>query len=130
MFKRTKTTYCKLGALMTVGTVAFAGDAFAAANTFSTISNKIGASIAALPGLISGIAYLIGIILAVLGIMKIKDHVENPNQTPLKEGAIRLIAGGLLFALGFLMEVMLNTVGDSSATVKAVKLKGVTFTVN
>ena len=134
MFKRTKTSLFTLGALVAVGTLLIADPAFATpapgGNNFSTIAGKIGTSISALPGLISGVAYLIGVLLAVLGVMKLKDHVENPTNTPLKDAVIRLIAGGMLFAIGFLMEVMLNTVGDGSATVGAVKLKGVTFGVS
>ncbi|MEZ5919460.1 MAG: hypothetical protein R3D66_06035 [Alphaproteobacteria bacterium] len=29
--------------------------------------------------------------------MSSKDHVENPTQTPIKDSAIRLAAGGALF---------------------------------
>jgi len=53
--------------------------------------------------------------------MKIKDHVENPTQTPLKDGAIRLTAGGALFALPILTSSMLGTVdgGDGDTAVNA-----------
>ena len=132
MFKNSR--LYTFGALIAVGTLLIADPAFATpapANNFSTIAGKIGTSISALPGLISGVAYLIGVLLAVLGVMKLKDHVENPTNTPLKDAVIRLIAGGLLFAIGFLMEVMTNTVGANTAgTVGAVQLKGVTFGVS
>lgn len=71
----------------------------AEAANFSDIARNITTSIEELPGLISGVAYnMMGLLLAVLGIMKIKDHVENPGNTPLKDGTIRLLAGGALFA--------------------------------
>jgi hypothetical protein len=71
---------------------------------------------------------MFGILLGVLGILKIKDHVENPNQTPLKDGAIRLAAGGGLFALPIIYEAMFQTVG-TGANVTAAQLNSVSFNV-
>ena len=93
----------QLSAAVTVGLMMSSGSANAAAanggNTFSTIAQNVTTSIQSLPGLLTGLSYMFGIMLGVLGILKIKDHVENPQQTPLKDGAIRLAAGGGLFAL-------------------------------
>ena len=133
--------YNKLGAALTVGFMFGASDsAFAAAasatggttttttttggNNFSNIASNIAGSIGSLPGLISAVAYLFGVLIGVLGILKIKDHVENPTQTPLKDGAIRLAAGGALFALPIVFEAMLNTIGKSES-VDVAKLKKV-----
>lgn len=124
-----KSTYYKLGAAMTVGLLATAGDAHAAGgNTFSTIAKNINTSIEDLPGLLTGLSYMFGILLGVLGVMKIKDHVENPSQTPLKDGAIRLAAGGALFALPIIFEAMFETVGTGDTTAAA-KLNKVQFNV-
>jgi len=124
----------KFGAIMMGAAVAVsAGDAYAqtpsADNNFSVISNNIAESMASLPGLMSALAYLMGVILGILGVLKIKDHVENPTQTPLKDGAVRLAVGGALFALPILFESMLNTVGNDGETVGAAKLKKATFEV-
>ncbi len=106
-----------LGAALTVGMVAGSSAAHAAAagNNFSNISKNIATGISDIPGLFSALAYLFGIMLAVLGIMKIKDHVENPGQTPLKDGAVRLLAGGALFAIPIVSEAMFETVGTGTA---------------
>ncbi len=125
MFNKAKTSYYKLGAIMTLGVVTGATDANAA-NDFGSIANNINQSLSSLPGLISALAYLFGVLLAVLGIMKIKDHVENPTQTPLKDGAIRLCAGGALFALPMILEAMYETTG-SGAGASTAKLKAVQF---
>lgn len=108
----------KLSAAIIVGITSGATDSLAATTggttsgeTFSSISNNITTSISGLPGLLSGVAYMMGILLGVLGILKIKDHVENPSQTPLQHGAIRLTAGGGLFALPIVYEAMQNTIG-------------------
>ena len=131
MTKFTK-TYYKLGAVMTLGmTVGSAGKASAAAagNNFSNIATNIALSIADVPGLLSALAYLFGILLGVLGVMKIKDHVENPSQTPLKDGAIRLAAGGALFALPIVYEAMFSTIGTGTAQ-SASTLKKVSFSTS
>ncbi len=98
------------------------------ANNFSKIAGNITTSISNLPGLLTGLAYMFGILLGVLGILKIKDHVENPSQTPLKDGAVRLAAGGGLFALPIIYEAMRETIGVGSG-VSAATLARVDFAV-
>lgn len=100
------------------------------ANNFSTIAQNISTSISDIPGLLSALAYLMGVILGILGVLKIKDHVENPTQTPLKDGAIRLAVGGALFALPMLFESMMSTVGNNGAGVDVATLKAADFSVN
>lgn len=99
------------------------------ANNFSSIAKNVTTSVQEVPGLLTGLSYLFGILIGVLGILKIKDHVENPNQTPLKDGAIRLAAGGGLFALPIVYEAMFETVGNDGAGVKAALLEQVEFNV-
>lgn len=108
-----------LGVGLFAATVMVAGDAHAGGNNFSSIGSNIIASIADLPSLLSGLAYMFGMLLAVLGVMKIKDHVENPGQTPLKDGSIRLAAGGGLFAIPIVSEAMTNTVGSGAQATQA-----------
>lgn len=99
------------------------------ANTFSDIAENITNSISQVPGMLTGLAYMMGLLLGVLGVLKVKDHVENPGQTPLKDGAIRMASGGALFALPIVYESMQNTIGDTSAFVAPAELNRVTFGV-
>jgi hypothetical protein len=118
--------------MMTAGAATFMGlvsgveSAHAGAN-FGTIIENMEASINNIPGLISGIAYMMGILLGVLGILKIKDHVEDPGRAKLQEGAVRLAAGGGLFALPIVYEAMRNTIGDDGATIVAPAVNQLTF---
>ncbi len=112
MLNKLRRNYNLTGAAIVAGTLVGSTDAHA--NNFSSIAEKMTESIANLPGLLAAVAYLFGIILGVLGILKIKDHVENPQQTPLKDGAIRLAAGGALFALPIIFESMFETIGDGA----------------
>ncbi|MCB9991007.1 MAG: hypothetical protein H6867_06465 [Rhodospirillales bacterium] len=108
---------------------ALAGIDSAEANDFSDIAENITDSIAMVPGLLTGIAYMFGLLLGVLGVLKVKDHVENPGQTPLKDGAIRMASGGALFALPIVYEAMSNTIGSTSNAVSPATLSPVTFNV-
>ena len=95
----------------------------------TTIVDNIGTSIEGVPGLITGVSYMMGIMLGVLGILKIKDHVENPSGAKLQEGAIRLAAGGGLFALPIVYEAMKNTIGEGDG-VEVPTVDGITFDTN
>ncbi len=84
------------------------------AQTVSDVSENIIASTSQLPGLITGIAYLIGTVFAVHGILKTKDHVESPNQTPLRQPLISLLIGGSMFALPVIYEAMDNLIDPAA----------------
>ena len=126
MFKRMNKSTINMGAALTAGLVMSSNQAHA--NNFGNIAKNISDSIASIPGLLTGLAYLFGILLGVLGILKIKDHVENPSQTPLKDGAIRLAAGGALFALPIIYDAMFTTIGKGSV-ISAANLQAVSFNV-
>ncbi len=111
----------KVSALVVLGTLGGAEDAFAQ-KTFNDVGGNIIGGISNMPGLLTGISYMLGILLGVLGILKIKDHVENPGQTPLQHGMIRLASGGALFALPIITESMttlLDTDGGATGAVTA-----------
>ncbi len=62
------------------------------------------------PGLLSGFAYLTGLILGAMAIAKLYEHVQNPMQVSIWESIKRFIAGGAMFALPMVIEVVYNTV--------------------
>ena len=121
MFKSLNRKYMQMGAAFTAGLMISSGPAFAGGtNNFGSIASNVNTSIESVPGLLTALAYMFGILLGVLGILKIKDHVENPSQTPLKDGAIRLAAGGALFALPIIYEAMRETTDAGAAGTGAV----------
>lgn len=71
------------------------------------ICNVMDAS-SGLPGLVTALSYLFGIILAVAALFKLKDHVLNPSQTPLSDSLKRFLAGGALFSLPLITEAAQN----------------------
>ena len=130
MVKFIKKQSLMLSAASSVYFLAGIEESMASGADFSTIAKNVNTSISSLPGLLTGLAYMFGILLGVLGILKIKDHVENPSQTQLSHGAIRLAAGGALFALPIVYEAMQETIDNgANAGVQAAALKKVQFNV-
>ncbi|HOO81030.1 MAG TPA: hypothetical protein PK513_00815 [Alphaproteobacteria bacterium] len=133
MFKILKNKAVHLQAAFVVGFLTSTTNANAqigAGHDFSDIARNITESVEELPGMVTSISYMIGLLMGVLGVMKLKDHVENPSQTPLKDGAIRLAAGGALFALPIVFESMLNTIGTTGASIEPAALNRAKFNVN
>ena len=124
MFKKFNRSLAAVSASYATGIIA-SREAYAEGG-FNDIAGNIVDSISNFPTLISAVSYLFGMLLMVLGVMKIKDHVENPTQEPLKNGAIRLAAGGGLFALPILSEAALATVGEGTSVTQG-ELEALTF---
>ena len=127
MIRKLKKTYYMSGAAITVGMLT-AKKASAASVGMNVVAETVAEGTESIPGLIVSLSYLIGTLLAALGAMKIKDHVETPSQTPLKDGAIRLGVGGALFALPSLLSAMQGTL-DSGDTMAIQGVGKASFTV-
>ncbi len=82
---------------------------------FGSILQNMVASIDHIPTLLSVGGYILGALMGVWGFIKLKEHVENPQNTPLREGLIRIFTGGALFALPTIMVAMKNLISGGSA---------------
>ncbi|MCK5383928.1 MAG: hypothetical protein KAJ29_00035 [Alphaproteobacteria bacterium] len=60
----------------------------------------------AMPVFLNSISYLMGLVLGVWGVLKIRDHVIEPSRTAVSEGVMRLLAGGCFFSLPYLITVL------------------------
>lgn len=83
----------------------------AGGQSMSDVICNMWAGTAVLPGFLSAAAYLFGIVLGIWGLLKVKDHVLNPQQTSIWEPIARLIAGGAFFALPAVLGAARNTIG-------------------
>ena len=111
--KTMKSTFTqKLAAAMTVTAIMASSDAFAQGEGFAVVTDNVTASASNAPNLVTTASYLIGIVLAVTGVAKLKQHVDNP-QTPMKDGLARLGAGGALLALPAMLTAMQETIGTA-----------------
>jgi hypothetical protein len=109
----------KLAALATIGMMAgSSADAFAggSATTFRTMSQNIIQASGSFQSLISTVCWIGGAGLGVAGIFKLKQHVDNPGQTPMKDGLIRIGAGGGLLAFPFIQSAMQGSISNGNMT--------------
>lgn len=98
---------------------AFSGFASLGMN-FNSILYWITESIELLPGFIAMLAYILAILMVISGLLKIRDHVDEPERTGIREPVIRLLTAGALFALPTIYDAMYTTIAndgvDGSAT--------------
>lgn len=106
----------KLAAAITVGVLTGTSLDANAAQTLTSITNNIADGSGGLSRLTSMVAYIGGGGLAVAGIFKLKQHVDGPAQTPLKDGLIRLGSGGALLGLPAINAAMQGTVAADNLT--------------
>jgi hypothetical protein len=69
------------------------------------------------PGVITGFAYLAGLVAGVLGIVKLRQHVENPNQVEIWDPIKRFAMGGAFFVLPYIASVVRSTIEGTGGTV-------------
>jgi hypothetical protein len=92
--------FYKVALLAAIVLVATSGDAFAQQKLGNIISNTM-LSWGKLQSVFSTIAWIMGSFLGTAAIFKFKDHVDNPQQTPVSAGVKRMIAGGMFLSLPF-----------------------------
>ncbi len=96
----------------------------AQATGFTNVTTNILASSQDTPKLILTVAYVGGLGLGVLGVLKLKGHVDSPQQVPLKDGLVRLGAGGGLLAFPAVLDAMTETVGAGGGGTTAADVQG------
>ncbi len=104
-----------VGALTAINSSAFAQNT-GGADTLTTLAGNIADGSGGLIKLITMVSYVGGIGLGVAGIFKLKQHVDNPGQTPMKDGLVRLGAGGGLLSLPFMTDAMQGTISAGQNT--------------
>ena len=84
---------------------------------------SVGENVATVPTLINYASYIIGVALGVTGISKLKAHVDNPGNTPIKDGLGRVAAAALFISLPYLLTLAQNTsaVGSSPNSYQAIE---------
>lgn len=111
-----KTTNNKLTMMMAASTAAILCPAQSHAVTdLESLTSQVGGQTSNIPTFINIICYVFGVALVALGIVKLKQHIEQPTQAPLKDGIARVAFGALLLALPFVLELALNTMTGSTS---------------
>ncbi|MBI1215649.1 MAG: hypothetical protein GC185_07515 [Alphaproteobacteria bacterium] len=110
---------------VTIFALANTASAYAGSQKLGDIMNHVRLSWAGLTGIMSTIAYLMGGSLGVIAIYKFKDHVDNPQQTPISAGVKRMLAGGMMLSLPFTIRAVhgsmfgTNTFGAGKAYISS-----------
>ena len=96
-----------------VGSFGDIGQAFANSHNLDIYLQRTSDKTNSIPDAVAFISYLGGTALAALGVVNLKQHVENPSQTPMKNGLAKLGFGGMLLALPTITGVMQATTADT-----------------
>ncbi|TAL39908.1 MAG: hypothetical protein EPN97_01585 [Alphaproteobacteria bacterium] len=113
--------------LLAAAMVLFTGGDAEAGPKLSNIVNNVTVSWGKFQNVLSAVSWLLGAGLGTIAVFKFKDHVDNPQQTPLSAGVKRMLAGGMFLSLPF----MINAVRGSlfgNQVVGANSLKNTGFT--
>ncbi len=106
-----KQTQLMSAAIMTGAMTGFSSDALAT-SAFNTYTKDLSNNVAGgWINTVTNVSLLGGVALAALGVVNLKQHVENPGQTAMKNGLAKLGFGGILMALGPVMEMIQDTAG-------------------
>jgi hypothetical protein len=111
----------KMYGVLAITAVALTLASPAFAQQISDSIDNVRNNLTTVPILINFAAYIIGFALCVAGIAKLKAHVDNPGQTPIKDGLGRLAAGAMFISVPFLLDILRNTqkvTGGSAAYAK------------
>jgi|NOAtaT_7_FD_contig_71_1404729_length_590_multi_2_in_0_out_0_1 hypothetical protein len=114
--KRSYFTHKMAAAMTTAALSMSSAKSFASGIGFDNTAQNIADSTQSFTRLIALTAYIGGTGLAVAGIFKLKQHVDNPGQVMMKDGLVRLGAGGGLLALPFVMQSMQETISAGDET--------------
>jgi hypothetical protein len=111
---RAGVVFTLMGGLFLMST---AGLALAGGTDFDDYSSQVSARTDSMPVIVTYISYIAGAGLAALGIVDLKKHVENPSQTPLKNGLAKTGFGGALLAFPTLASMAQTTADNGGAGV-------------
>lgn len=86
-----------------------------------TMGAQLKTQIGSLTDLIGAAAFVVGLVFGASGLMKFKQHSENPQGTPLSHAMVRLLVAGALIALPAVLGTSVGTLFGTapSATTSA-----------
>lgn len=110
-----------------LGTFGEIGEVFAGGENLNQYLSQGSQKVNEVPNLVAFVSYLGGTALAALGIVNLKQHVENPGNKPMKDGLAKLGFGGMLLALPTITSVMMETGAGSSGPQDMQQMPTVSF---
>mgnify|MGYP001228834764 CR=1 FL=1 len=86
------------------------------ANGIAGMGNQLRDQIGSLTDLIGAASFIVGLVFGASGLMKFKQHSENPQGTPLSHAMVRLLVAGALIALPAVLGTSVGTLFAGNAT--------------
>ena len=65
--------------------------------------------VSTVPQFVSALFWVGGAVMMGAGVLKLKEHAENPTQTPVRQGVARLAVGAALLTIPFFAQFAYNT---------------------
>jgi hypothetical protein len=103
-----------LGALSLVSAPAFAAST-SAKSMADIASNLITGQLSIIPDFISAVCYCTGIYFVAQGVLRLRDHADNPNSAKLWPALARLFVGAALISLPVVTILASETLSISSS---------------
>jgi hypothetical protein len=117
-------TEIKLGLVLSLVALAIPELASATTIDFGSGQSAFASSqLSAGPIFATAVAYVAGTIFAFAGILKLKQHAENPAQVPMSHGLARLVAGGALLSLPTITSLIQGTLASGIGTSAAAQVQ-------
>jgi hypothetical protein len=120
MHLNTKDTVLKMALLASV--IALAVPSMAYAQNMQATSAALVDAMKDMPVIISGISYMFGGLLVLGGANKLKMHAENPQQTPMSHGLVRIGVGGIIAGMPPFMGWVNSSLSIGGGSLKFKKL--------
>lgn len=86
------------------------------ATELKTMLTSTASNIGSAVNLITYAAYIIGAMFILTGLLKLRAHVDNPGQNPLKDALGRLVVGALLGVTPFVIDTLRATTQSTTGT--------------
>ena len=86
------------------------------ANGIQGMGDQLKTQIGSLTDLVGAASFIIGLVFGASGLMKFKQHSENPQGTPLSHAMVRLLVAGALIALPAVLGTSVGTLFASGNT--------------
>jgi Ca2+/Na+ antiporter len=126
MARMTKNQALLFSASMLVMLVGLAVDANATGTGLAKVGSQVGDQVGSLNDVVGAIAFVMGLVFGASGLLKFKQHAENPGNTPLMHAVGRLLVAGALVSLPALIGTSVGTMWDTSAKGTTSKGTGLT----
>jgi hypothetical protein len=80
-----------------------------AQDDLGTSATTITGNVGPIAPLISALFWVAGGVMMGAGALKLKEHAENPGQTPMRQGIARMAVGAALLTIPFFSQFVVNT---------------------